>query len=108
MMMTCSLTCPRNRGARPVIEYNAVYVGHLPFVRRAAVKLLALGMNSVGQPLMERMLAADAADDAIARGRRAKARKARVSRTALLKVWTHTLLRALIMATYNCRSLGVI
>ncbi len=44
----------RNRGARPAIEYNAVYVGHLPRRNRVATTILQAALNRIGIPLIKR------------------------------------------------------
>lgn len=43
----------RRRGAEPAIEWNAVYVRHLPFYRRAVFKLLQLLVNRLGRRFLE-------------------------------------------------------
>ena len=45
-------TFKRNRGARPVIEYSAMYVDHLSAPRRAMVRGMAQVLNRVAAPLM--------------------------------------------------------
>jgi hypothetical protein len=45
----------RLRGGRPVIEYNAIFDRHLPCGRRLAVDALALVVNGVGVPLLEKL-----------------------------------------------------
>ncbi len=42
----------RNRGARPVIEYSACFVEHLPWPRRAAIGALEAGLNRFLVPAM--------------------------------------------------------
>lgn len=43
----------RRRGAERAIEWNAVYVRHLPFYRRAVFKLLQLLVNRFGRRFLE-------------------------------------------------------
>lgn len=44
----------RNRGARPAIEYTALWDRHLPWPRRLPVRLLAALLTGLGIPLMRR------------------------------------------------------
>jgi hypothetical protein len=42
----------RNRGARPVVEYTAVWARHLPATRRAVVAALERALSGIAVPLM--------------------------------------------------------
>lgn len=44
----------KNRRAQPVIEYTAVYTGHLPAVQRRATSVIAGVLTRLGIPLLQR------------------------------------------------------
>ena len=43
----------RNRGAFGVIEYSAIYAAHLPFRRRATLRLLEFILTVIAVPVMK-------------------------------------------------------
>jgi hypothetical protein len=44
----------RNRGGQPIIEYKAIYSGHLSKARQVALAAISAAANRVGVPLMKR------------------------------------------------------
>jgi hypothetical protein len=42
----------RNRGAKPVVEYTAFFVEHLPAYRRAAISALKATLDNLVAPMM--------------------------------------------------------
>jgi hypothetical protein len=44
----------RLRGARPAIEYTAVYVKHMPQAQRLSVAIMSMVLNRIGVPILKR------------------------------------------------------